>query len=171
MDLNKIEKYNNWDDFFIAMCLVISKKSKDRSTKLGCVIVGENNEVLSIGYNGFPRGVDDNKEEYHDRPTKYFVTEHAERNAIYNAARQGIKLEGSTLYLPFEPTPCSDCSRGVIQSGIKKIIGTNIRFTGKGKQWEDSLNFANEMLDQAGIIRKSIEVTPELNIAELYKCN
>lgn len=159
----------NWDEFYIGLCLHASKKSKDRSTKLGAVIVGENHEVLSIGFNGFPRGVNDEEEKYHERPTKYLITEHAERNAIYNAARQGIKLDGATLYLPFEPTPCCRCSRGVIQVGIKEIVGTDFQFTGKGAQWGEDLALANEMLDDAGIKRRSVSVPPELDIRNLYK--
>lgn len=157
----------NWDEFYIGMCLHISKKSKDRSTKLGAVIVGDNHEVLSIGYNGFPRGVNDLEERYHQRPTKYLVTEHAERNAIFNAARQGIRLEGSTMYLPFEPIPCSRCTRAIIQSGIKHIIGTDFKFTGKGKDWEEDLAIAREMLDQVGIKRTEVSVSPEFDIRNL----
>lgn len=159
-----IEVYDNWAYMYFGLCIEVSKKSKDRSTRLGAFIVGDNNEPISFGFNGFPRGVDDSIEEYHQRPTKYLVTEHAERNAIYNAARHGAKLEGTTMYLPFEPTPCCRCTRGVIQVGIKKIIGTNIKFTGKGKDWEEDLKLANKLLDQAGIIREVVEVPPELDI-------
>ena len=158
----------NWDEFYIGMCLHVSKKSKDKSTKLGAVIVGANHEVLSIGFNGFPRGVDDELDRYHERPTKYLVTEHAERNAIFNCARQGIALEGTTMYLPFEPTPCARCARAVIQSGIKQIIGTDVKFTGKGKQWDKDLALALEMLDMAGIERTVVSVAgTELDIRGL----
>jgi dCMP deaminase len=149
---------SSWDEFYIGMCLHVSTKSKDRSTKLGAVIVGANHEVLSIGFNGFPRGVPDERESYHERPTKYLVTEHAERNAIFNCARQGIALEGTTMYLPFEPTPCARCTRAVIQSGIKHIIGTDVKFTGKGKQWDEDLALALEMLADAGIERTVVSV-------------
>lgn len=142
----------NWDEFFIGMAKYVSQKSKDRSTKVGAVIVGANNEVLSVGFNGFPRGINDNNDAYHERPTKYMITEHAERNAIYNAARQGIKVENSTLYLPFAPCyVCTDCARAIIQSGIKKIVGKNIPFPGKGIHWDDNMVFSTNMLDEAGI--------------------
>lgn len=170
MNIKNIDSLD-WHEFFIGMCVFVSKKSKDRSTKLGAVIVGSNNEVLSIGYNGFPRGVDDSVEEFHERPLKYSITEHAERNSIYNAARQGIKLDGATMYLPFYPTPCSDCARAVIQSGIKRIIGTDFQFTGKGKLWDESLKNANIMLDYAGIERIAISVGEELDIRNLYDNN
>jgi dCMP deaminase len=110
-----------WDQYFIEMATLVSKKSKDRSTKVGCVIVGPNHEVRTTGYNGFCRGINDDIDERHDRPEKYFWVEHAERNAIYNAARNGIPLEGCTAYVS-NLLPCADCTRGMIQSGIKRIM-------------------------------------------------
>ena len=141
----------NWDNRFIELATLVSTWSKDRSTKVGAVIVGPDNEIRSTGYNGFPRGVDDNVDSRHDRPAKYSYTEHAERNAIYNAARIGTPLKGCTLYLNFAPVPCFDCSRGVIQSGITRVIGPNIPFTGKGNFWEESLSVGAEMMLEAGI--------------------
>jgi dCMP deaminase len=98
----------------------VAEWSKDRSTKVGAVIVGPSNEVRAIGYNGFPRGVDDDVPDRHERPEKYFWVEHAERNAIYNAARAGIPLAGCKLYLPW--FPCMDCARAIVQSGIETLI-------------------------------------------------
>jgi|2_EtaG_2_1085320.scaffolds.fasta_scaffold00016_81 dCMP deaminase len=164
-----MNKELSWDEFFIGMCLHASKKSKDKSTKLGAVIVSPDNTVLSIGFNGFPRGLDDEIKEYHLRPMKYSITEHAERNAIYNAARKGVRLEGSIMYLPFEPTPCTDCTRGVIQAGIVEVRGTDFKFTGKGKQWDDNLAIAKEMLVHAGIKRTIVPVSSEYDIRNLYK--
>jgi len=151
-----MDNIKDWNEFYIELCHQIATKSKDRSTKLGVVIVGPAHEVLSIGFNGFPRGVDDNEERYHKRPLKYKVTEHAERNAIYNAARRGISLEGSTLYMPYEPTPCTDCTRGIIQVGITEIIGTNIPFPGKGDHWERDAEIASELLFQSKVHREKI---------------
>ena len=82
----------SWDEYFLTLCDAVALKSKDRSTKLGCVIVGVGHEVRSTGYNGFPRGVNDNVDARHQRPEKYKWTEHAERNAIYNAARCGVSV-------------------------------------------------------------------------------
>ena len=163
------ESIRNWDKFFIGMCVYISQKSKDRSTKLGAVIVNDDNDILSVGWNGFCRGIDDEIEVWHSRPEKYYVTEHAERNAVFNAARIGVSLKGATLYLPFEPTPCTDCTRAVIQAGIKTIVGTNFKFTGKGRQWEENLDFANKMLSEADIDRVTIDVTgTDLDIRKFY---
>lgn len=139
-----------WYDWFVKMASFVAEKSKDRSTKVGAVIVRDGNEVVSMGYNGMPRGVDDNVEERHQRPQKYQWTEHAERNAIYNAARQ--VLEGTTLVLNFEPCPCTDCTRAVIQTGIKRVVGYSAnKFPGKGAQWEEDLKIARTMLEEAGV--------------------
>lgn len=110
----------DWDKRFIALALHIADWSKDRSTKVGCVIVGSNNEIRAIGYNGFVRGADDFLEERHARPAKYDWTEHAERNAIYQAARCGISLQGTRMYLPW--FPCMDCARAIVQAGIVELI-------------------------------------------------
>lgn len=148
-------------DLFLSMAQLVSKKSKDRSTKVGAVIVGEDNEVLSVGYNGFPRGVNDDIDHRHGRPQKYEFTEHAERNAIYNAARQGIRLKGSTMYLNWEPFPCPDCARAVIQSGIKKVVGTQHTFAGKGQDWQSRFEHTKEMLEEAGVEVVTVHVNEE----------
>jgi dCMP deaminase len=95
-------------------------KSKDRSTKVGAVIVGPDNETLVTGFNGMPRGVNDDVEERHQRPEKYAWTEHAERNALYTAAKRGISVNGCRIFVPL--FPCVDCARGIIQSGIVEVV-------------------------------------------------
>ena len=110
----------DWDTYFMEMATLVSTKSKDRSTQVGCVIVGPNREVRTTGYNGFCRGIDDDVEERHERPEKYLWSEHAERNAIYNAARNGIRIEDCTAYTTV--FPCADCARGLIQSGVVRIV-------------------------------------------------
>lgn len=142
---------NSFDEFYLDMADFVSRKSKDRSTKVGVVISGPDNEVRSTGYNGFPRGIDDNPEDRHERPAKYMWTEHAERNAIYNAARAGVSLKGCTLYLNFAPIPCTDCARAIIQVGITRIVGKNIKFTGKGSHWDENLSASERMLIEANV--------------------
>lgn len=105
-----------WERRFLALADQISSWSRDESTKVGCVIVGGNREVIATGYNGLPRGVDDSRIERSNRPLKYLWTEHAERNAIYNAALRGVKVEGSIMYCRY--APCMDCARACVQSGI-----------------------------------------------------
>ena len=90
---------SKWDVRFLRLALEVSTWSKDRSTQVGAVIVGEDRSPGPYGYNGFPRIIDDEKEERHIRPTKYDWTEHAERNAIYNAARMGVALTDTYTHL------------------------------------------------------------------------
>ena len=167
----------NWDELFIRQAMLIAQKSKDPSTKVGCVLVGEDNAVLSMGFNGFPRGV---REEYNfverhphadpalaitmpkldperwDRPAKYSWVEHAERNAIYNAARHGIRLAGARAYLNWEPQPCADCTRALIQAGIVEIIGPAIPFPGSGNGTHYSTSYATIMCGEAGVKIRSV---------------
>jgi dCMP deaminase len=107
-----------WNEYFINMLDVVSSKSKD-TTKTAAIIVGPDHEIRSTGYNGFPRGLKYDEEKV-IKPEKYFWYEHAERNAIYNAARMGISINTCTIYVSH--FPCVDCARGIIQSGIKKVI-------------------------------------------------
>ena len=168
----------NWDELFIKQAMLIAEKSKDPSTKVGCVLVGKDNEVLSMGFNGFPRGVQEEFTVHHpignfaireerkllekrwERPAKYAWIEHAERNAIYNAARNGIRLHGARAYINWEPQAvCSDCCRALIQSGIIEVIGPNIPFRGVTKSSGDLQDFkfgiAQKMAEEAGLrIRK-----------------
>lgn len=96
-----------------------SLKSSDRSRKVGALIVDATGRVVSYGWNSFPAGVLD-QESRHLRPAKYAWTEHAERNAIYRAARAGVPLQGCTMYVPW--FPCMDCARGIVQCGISRLV-------------------------------------------------
>lgn len=150
----------SWKKWHLGLATWVAGKSKDRSTKVGAVIVDDDNTVISTGFNSFPRGVNDDVDERHERPAKYRWTEHAERNAIYNAARQVLK--GTTLVLQYPPCPCTDCTRGVIQSGIKKIIvPKGAHFPGVGGagvgDWTEDLKIAREMLAEVGIEIEEVE--------------
>ena len=143
----------NWVDYFIKIASAVKTKSKDPSTKIGAVIVGEDNEIVSTGYNSFPRGLNDEIAERFERPEKYNWFEHAERNSIYNAARIGVSVKGCTIYLTCG-LPCIDCARGIINSGISKIVckkGENKSHGLKGKHWEENISKAEEMLEEADI--------------------
>ena len=138
----------NWHDYFISLAEQVALKSKD-STKVGAVIVGPtHHEIRSVGFNGFPRGVDETIASRWERPTKYLYVEHAERNAILNAARIGIPVHGCHLYLNWEPTPCTDCAKAVIQAGITTLIGPRRPFP-KNRDW--SFEVSQTMLTEAGI--------------------
>ena|SRR5438128_7906898 len=130
-----------------------STLSKDRSTKLGAVILGQGFEVRAMGYNGFPRGVNDEAEERHLRPVKYKYTEHAERNAIYNAARVGTPLEGCRLLLDSPIFVCSDCARAIINVGIRQVILIRRGDPDSDRQqrWEEDEVIARTMFAEAGV--------------------
>jgi dCMP deaminase len=130
----------------------VSYQSKDRSTKVGCVLVSPHNTILSTGWNGFPRGVIDTDEAKHERPAKYEWTEHAERNAVFNAARLGIATNGATAYLNWEPYPCVECMRALAQSGIIRIVGPNRPFGGVGNGVHyDTDNVTRQMVEETGV--------------------
>jgi dCMP deaminase len=100
----------------------VARLSKDTSTQVGAVIIGPNGEGGPWGYNGAPRGSDaDNPTDYRsERPEKYFWMEHAERNAIYTAARTGFRTVGCTLVTTH--APCMDCARAIVQAGIVHVV-------------------------------------------------
>ena len=112
-------KPGKWDERFLALARHISEWSIDPSTKVGAVIVTGSNEVLAVGYNGFPRNVEPSTARL-TRPEKYSWVEHAERNAIYAAARVGVPLEGCRMYLSW--FPCMDCARAIIQAGVAEVV-------------------------------------------------
>ena len=101
----------------MALAEHVATWSKDPSTQVGCVIVDKQNRVVSLGFNGFPRGVKDDALRYADRETKLLFVAHAERNALDNAP---LSVEGCTLYSPL--LPCNECAKSIIQKGIKKVI-------------------------------------------------
>lgn len=114
--------YISWDEYFMGIAQLSALRSKDPSTQVGACIVDDDNKVVSIGYNGMPRGVDDDiipwgKGEGLD--SKYLYVCHAEINAILNT-RDGAHLKGCRLYVTL--FPCNECAKAVIQSGIKEII-------------------------------------------------
>jgi len=138
-----------WVEYFRTLSHPVKLKSKDDSTQIGAIIVGKDKEIVSTGYNSFPRGIDDFKKERQEKPEKYFWFEHGERNAIYNAARIGVSTKGCTMYLSCG-VPCSDCARGIINAGIVRIFCE--RGGGaKGIKWAESAERSWEMLDEAGV--------------------
>ena len=138
-----------WVEYFRTLAHTVKLKSKDENTQIGAVIVGKDKEIVSTGYNSFPRGLKDNLKERQERPEKYYWFEHAERNAIYNAARIGVSTKGCTMYLSCG-IPCSDCARGIINAGITRIFCERGDIT-KGKHWEENYERSWSMLEEAGI--------------------
>jgi len=140
----------NWDEYFINIAEQVKLKSKDEKTQIGVVIVGKDNEIVSTGYNSFPRGINDSVNERQERPEKYFWFEHAERNAIYNAARIGVSTLGTTMYMTCGLS-CSDCARAIINSGISKIVLREGRGA-TNQKWQESSQRSMEMFKEAGVI-------------------
>jgi dCMP deaminase len=147
--MNKLD----WDSYFMNMVYLVAMKSKDKSTHIGAVIVGPDREIRSTGYNSFVRGINDNVPERQDRPEKYFWFEHAERNAIYNAARIGVSTKDCTMYT--NGIPCMDCARAIIQAGIKTVI--------VDKQWDD--NNVDVWIEQA---KRSLQMFSEGGVGISY---
>lgn len=141
----------SWDDRWISMAFHVAAWSKDRSRKVGAVIVDNRQVVVALGWNGFPRGINDDVPYRHERPVKYLWTEHAERNALYNAAASGSKVEGCTLYTVL--FPCADCARGIIQTGIKRVVYARQPFNVEPHLGE-SFDTAADMLDEAKVLRE-----------------
>jgi dCMP deaminase len=135
-----------WDARYLELADQIGSWSKDPTTKVGCVIVGMDGQILSTGFNGFPRRVNDDVPERYDRPDKYSWTEHAERNAIYNAALSGMSLRDGTLYVPWHP--CADCARGIIQSGIWCVV---LKTCEVPERWVSSCTIAATMFEEANL--------------------
>src|SRR6266545_8097932 len=125
MQLYGMRTIPSWDQYNLDICKVVAARSKDPNTQIGCVIAGPAHEIRSTGYNSFPRGIRDDVPERLRRPAKYLWIEHAERNAICNAARAGTPLEGCTLYV--EIMPCMDCARAIVQAGIVEVVVSGAR--------------------------------------------
>jgi dCMP deaminase len=138
---------NKWDKRYLALAEQVSMWSKDPSRQIGAVAVGSKGQVLAQGYNGFPRGIPDNPSLYQDRELKYKYVVHAEMNVIYNATYNGVSLDGSTLYVHGLPV-CSDCAKGVIQVGVKRVVMPQQEIP---DHWRESWDLTSLMFDKAGV--------------------
>ena len=144
-----LERDKKWHWRYYDLAGEISKWSKDPSTKVGSVIVGNQGQVLSQGYNGFPRGLDDSEDLYNNREVKYDRTVHAEMNAIYNATRSGASLDNSTMYVYGLPI-CHECAKGIIQVGIRNVV---MEYREVSKKWAHSCELAEQFFDDCGVVR------------------
>jgi dCMP deaminase len=133
-----------WDIRYLQLARTVASWSKDPSTKTGAVIVSPENFLVSIGYNGFPRGVEDTSERLNDREQKYKLIVHCERNAIISAKRD---LTGSTLYTwPF--MSCAPCAGMVIQTGIKRCVAP----LNNNPRWQADFELTAKMFSEAGVV-------------------
>ena len=129
--------------------------SKDPSKQIGAVAIGSKGQVLAQGYNGFPRGIDDNESRLNTKETKYKYVVHAEMNLIYNATFNGISLNGYTVYVSGLPV-CSECAKGLIQVGVKQIVMSKDSLEGADEKWLDSFELTIALLNEAGIHWKTV---------------
>lgn len=147
--------WRSWDVYFLKIADAVREKSKDPSSQIGAVIVNGDNAIVSTGFNGFPRGIDETNPNRWERPIKYDYVEHAERNAIYNAARQGVATKGCTLYIVgfggngVKCVPCINCTKGTIQAGITRVVGYYEKEA--PEHWVQELLFAESLLKEAGV--------------------
>ena len=149
------EQTGAWDRRWIELATLIGSWSKDRSRGVGCVFVGSANQILSTGYNGLPRGLNDDVEQRHERPEKYDWFEHAERNAIFNAARTGTALQGSTTYASL--FPCTACARAIIQVGARTLVAHTPDLD--DERWGREFEVSVSMLKEAGVTLRLLEST------------
>lgn len=123
----KRENYIDWETYFMGLALLSSQRSKDPNTQVGACIVSDDNKILSMGYNGFPNGCSDDEfpweREGEEINSKYMYVCHSELNAILNSK---CDLKGATIYVTL--FPCNECTKAIIQSGIKKVIYLNDKY-------------------------------------------
>ncbi len=152
--MNKREDYLSWDEYFMALAKLTAMRSKDPSTQVGACIVGSDNRILSVGYNGTPNGFNDDEFPW-DREgtpleTKYLYVCHAERNAILNFRGSRRELENSKIYVAL--FPCNECAKEIIQAGIKEVVYISDKYAET-----DEVKAAKRMFDQCGVAYNKIK--------------
>ena len=134
-----------WHKRYMELARQVASWSKDPSTQCGAVIVGKEGQVISQGYNGFPRIMRDDGELYKDRPTKYKRIIHAEMNAIYNSALNGVSPKGATIYIHGLPC-CHECAKAIIQCGVERVVmNKHTDNTRWGESCSDAQDFFKEV--------------------------
>ena len=143
--MDKREGYISWDEYFMGIALLSAKRSKDPNSQVGACIVNDENKIVGIGYNGFPRGCSDDNlpwaREGNFLDVKYPYVVHAELNAILNS---NTDLRGSKIYVAL--FPCNECAKAIIQSGIKHIYYLSDKYKDT-----DGVRASKKMLDMAGV--------------------
>ncbi len=126
----KRQDYISWDEYFMGVAILSGMRSKDPNTQVGACIVSPDHKILSMGYNGFPKGCSDDEfpweREGEPLENKYFYTTHSELNAILNY--RGGSLEGATIYVTL--FPCNECAKAIIQAGIRRIVYDSDKYDG-----------------------------------------
>ena len=160
--INKQRKnYLSWDEYFMGIAKLSSMRSKDPNTQVGACIVGNDNRILSIGYNGTPNGFDDSMFPW-DREgtaleTKYLFVCHAEMNAILNFRGSRKELENAKIYVDL--FPCNECAKIIIQSGIKEVVYLCDKYANT-----DSVIASKKLFDSCGVKYRQIELSKKKSI-------
>ncbi len=137
-----------WTKRYLNIAKNVSTWSKDPSSKIGAVAISPKGQLLSTGYNGFPRGIEDTEARLTDREQKYKLVVHAEMNAIYNATYNGVSLDGSTMYVYGLPS-CSNCALGIISVGVKHVVMQDA--DPDNARWKESVQLSLDLFDEAGV--------------------
>ena len=158
----KRSDYISWDEYFMGLAVLSAKRSKDPNTQVGACIVNSSNKIMSVGYNGFPVGCDDDVFPWErtgdELETKYAYVCHAELNAILN--NRGANLEGCRIYVTL--FPCNECAKAIIQSGIKEVVYVSDKYAAtKGTI------ASKKMLDAAGVKYRPIKPTKSSIVLKL----
>ena len=145
-------KIINWDQYFMGVAKLSAYRSKDPNTQVGACIVNKDNRIVGVGYNGLPRGCEDSRFPWHVRKgnlyeTKYAYVVHAELNAILNCTQH---LDGCRIYVSL--FPCNECTKAIIQSGIREIIYEDDKYDGT-----DSDRAAKRMLDMSRVSYRKVK--------------
>jgi dCMP deaminase len=144
-----------WDRRFVDVAALISTWSKDPSTQVGCVVVGQDREIRSTGFNGFPRGIADTEERLSDRALKYPLICHAEENAIMHAARVGLSLKDCTAYVTWPP--CTRCARSLVQAGVREVVFPEGDVP---ERWQEDFQMSIALLQEAGVLVRTLPKLP-----------
>lgn len=153
--------YLTWDEYFMAVAKLSAMRSKDTNTQVGACIVGQDNRILSIGYNGAPNGFKDEKfpwkREGNPLETKYLYVVHAERNAILNYRGNRKDFEGAKIYVYL--FPCNECAKEIIQAGIKEVIYISDKYAET-----DETIASKKLFDECGVKYKQLNMNKEIKI-------
>ncbi len=159
--MKKRENYLSWDEYFMAISCLSSMRSKDPNTQVGACIVGHDNRILSIGYNGAPNGYPDDEfpwgREGNMQETKYAYVCHGEMNAILNYRGSRKDLEQARIYVDL--FPCNECAKLIIQSGIKEVIYLRDKYKDT-----DGVIISKRMFDKCGVKYHELKMDKEITI-------
>ena len=135
-----------WDQRFLSIAELASAWSKDPNAKVGAVIVDTQGQVAAVGYNGFPKMVEDSVERYHNQEQKLEMVVHAEQNAILGA---GTRARNGTAYVFGKPV-CARCAGSLIQAGVARVVATEPRL-GTESKWDESGRLGRKMMEEARV--------------------